>query len=871
MAIVRFFTGFEGGEDIYPFLSSNRVVFLDDGNAPTGQWSLYCNGPGNDTGSGFATFQSFAPIGEVDGNFANARMRCRFVIERNIPDNDDVTICGFGEQPDQISGALLIRTDGHIAARAGEEIGTYGSAVLAIDTEYIGEVNVNVIDNAGDADITVSCSVYTSAGVLIETVTAIELGNASTAYQIYSCSVGHLELNSCDYFIRFDDVIYVVEDSGPATLPTGNRVTRIDPVSINFNTGWDAEYLPVTAIPIDTTDNIESASTDGRITFNHASDLGISNVNGIQLYALAKVDTNDNGWFALNTNLYSVNLITTYPSEPYTQQVWGDISDADFETLTIGFKNKNTRTVNLAQLYAEVLHSGTNYWPAQFAGVDSWKHKVITWIGDGDYQAITGVGFKSQLILAKKSAGTNSSGLIKFGFMGGSSAKSNSAVTRDSRGIMQITDDGFILGPSSAVNQNGIEYTAVCIQDGGFNFTDETDNDCKYFRMGAFLGDTSDNRNIPVITGWNSALAYVTGNVTGWRADMLADSMVQLNASAGVADLIQGFSSGNFQVGTLMDVRDVIYYWFAYAPGSDVTIVRPYFDYGYNVLPDTVISVLAEPNFVIAKQIARAVDAQWRQADIQIGLNSNLFGDSSTNTTGITALGVTDFTIGTTLSQPGSLLGYLSFSPEGEIEEGNIVLVSDAGPNQSVNAFTVVTLAGSGTNTDYPCAAVPLTYLWSKVSGPGVATFVDATDPLTNVNFSASGVYVLRLTVSNEFESATDDVQITVVNAAPVVNAGPDQTILIGNTIITAGTATDDGLPIPPAALTILWTKLSGPGSVSFLDNSDPTTVVTFSAAGIYILQLSAFDGEKTTTDTMTVTILADCALPSPDPTFDCE
>src|SRR5262249_20214562 len=49
------------------------------------------------------------------------------------------------------------------------------------------------------------------------------------------------------------------------------------------------------------------------------------------------------------------------------------------------------------------------------------------------------------------------------------------------------------------------------------------------------------------------------------------------------------------------------------------------------------------------------------------------------------------------------------------------------------------------------------------------------------------------------------------VNAAPVVDAGPDQTITLPSTALMAGSASDDGLPNPPASLTYGWTMVSGP------------------------------------------------------------
>ena len=55
-----------------------------------------------------------------------------------------------------------------------------------------------------------------------------------------------------------------------------------------------------------------------------------------------------------------------------------------------------------------------------------------------------------------------------------------------------------------------------------------------------------------------------------------------------------------------------------------------------------------------------------------------------------------------------------------------------------------------------------LTYAWSKVSGPGIATFDAPTSDFTLVSFSAVGNYVLRVTVSNGNQSVTSDVTVTV-------------------------------------------------------------------------------------------------------------
>lgn len=93
-----------------------------------------------------------------------------------------------------------------------------------------------------------------------------------------------------------------------------------------------------------------------------------------------------------------------------------------------------------------------------------------------------------------------------------------------------------------------------------------------------------------------------------------------------------------------------------------------------------------------------------------------------------------------------------------------------------------------------------------------------------------------------------------VSNVAPVVDAGPPGATAETNTPITlAGSVTDDGLP--SGTLTSLWTQISGPGTATFVDDTDPTTDVEFDTAGTYVLQLEGDDGALQSTDTITVIV----------------
>jgi len=92
-------------------------------------------------------------------------------------------------------------------------------------------------------------------------------------------------------------------------------------------------------------------------------------------------------------------------------------------------------------------------------------------------------------------------------------------------------------------------------------------------------------------------------------------------------------------------------------------------------------------------------------------------------------------------------------------------------------------------------------------------------------------------------------------NTAPVVTAGADRSMASTGTITLTGTATDDGNPIPPGALTTTWSLVSGPGLVSFGAPGSTTTTATFTVPGAHTIRLTAFDGEASSSDDVVVTV----------------
>jgi hypothetical protein len=143
----------------------------------------------------------------------------------------------------------------------------------------------------------------------------------------------------------------------------------------------------------------------------------------------------------------------------------------------------------------------------------------------------------------------------------------------------------------------------------------------------------------------------------------------------------------------------------------------------------------------------------------------------------------------------------------------------------------------------------------------------------TTASFSQAGTYALRLTADDGGLTTSAQVKVAVnpappINQPPTVVAGAPQTITLPSAASLDGTVGDDGLPgLPffPLGVTTTWTKVSGPGTVTFGNADAVDTTATFSEAGTYTLRLTATDGVLQAFDDVVITV-----DPNPAP-FTCE
>ena len=178
----------------------------------------------------------------------------------------------------------------------------------------------------------------------------------------------------------------------------------------------------------------------------------------------------------------------------------------------------------------------------------------------------------------------------------------------------------------------------------------------------------------------------------------------------------------------------------------------------------------------------------------------------------------------------------------------NAAPVANAGPSQSVVAGMQVTLDGTASSD---ANLNLITYQWSSIYKPpgSTATLDSATSVRPKFTADLAGTYVWGLVVNDgKVDSASSTVTITVapVNAAPVANAGPSQTIVLvppGTVVNLDGSASSDANGNP---LTYKWSMVSKPKNSAAALSSATVVNPSFTAdqVGTYVAVLVVNDGQ---------------------------
>nr|WP_297918375.1 gliding motility-associated C-terminal domain-containing protein [uncultured Allomuricauda sp.] len=171
-----------------------------------------------------------------------------------------------------------------------------------------------------------------------------------------------------------------------------------------------------------------------------------------------------------------------------------------------------------------------------------------------------------------------------------------------------------------------------------------------------------------------------------------------------------------------------------------------------------------------------------------------------------------------------------------------------AGPDQELCAATQTIMAAdpivTGTGT------------WSQTSGPGfggtpgtLANIVNPNSPTTTIDTLEPGTYEFAWTVVSGGCTIEDTMEVVIYADPGMADAGPDQTLDQFATVSLAA--------IAPSAGTGIWTQVSGPTTVGFVNENDPNTDVFGAADGTYEFQWTVSNGNcPTSSDTVEISLI---------------
>lgn len=184
----------------------------------------------------------------------------------------------------------------------------------------------------------------------------------------------------------------------------------------------------------------------------------------------------------------------------------------------------------------------------------------------------------------------------------------------------------------------------------------------------------------------------------------------------------------------------------------------------------------------------------------------------------------------------------------------NSAPVAEAGTDQSLFVGDTATLDGSASSD---IDGDLLQYYWSLISRPdgSTAELSDpaAVQPTFTVDFA--GTYEAQLIVNDGIlDSPPDTVLVTTLNSPPVADAGPDQNVLVTETVQLDASGSSD---VDGDQLTFKWSFTLRPeGSAAALsDEAAVRPEFTSDVPGTYIAQLIVNDGQiDSAPDTLTIT-----------------
>ena len=187
-------------------------------------------------------------------------------------------------------------------------------------------------------------------------------------------------------------------------------------------------------------------------------------------------------------------------------------------------------------------------------------------------------------------------------------------------------------------------------------------------------------------------------------------------------------------------------------------------------------------------------------------------------------------------------------------------LTADAGVNWNASTVTYNTQPADNSSvapaiaTTFP---VPYSYVDIDVTTLMTATLSNYSSGKIGFRLFTPSTQLVTLCSGYSYGGAISQLIIQTTNAPKISIASPT----VNPTYLYAGSglqisATATAIPATAASLTTQWSQVSGPGTSTFSSPMTPSTTVTFSSAGDYVLRLSANDGVLQSYQNLTVRVL---------------
>jgi len=278
-----------------------------------------------------------------------------------------------------------------------------------------------------------------------------------------------------------------------------------------------------------------------------------------------------------------------------------------------------------------IIFTGLFLFQVQTAFSLTWAYD--TYIGNGvDNTAITGLSFQPDLVIIKGTAATPA--FIRISAESGANSKQmDVAGAYATDAIESIVPTGFNIGTNAAVNTNGATYNFVAFQAGSD------------LVVGSYTGGGGFSQTISGL-GFTPAFVIVFSNYSlntpvYTTTEMVSSGAAEFGNAQIWTNYITALNSGSFTVGSYCCNSGQVYYYAAFKAVAGTLTTGLY----SGIAADQNISTPGmTPNYVIAAN-GSVFEVPVQKMPSNAAAESAPFAAKATNTTDITALNASSFTV----------------------------------------------------------------------------------------------------------------------------------------------------------------------------------------------------------------------------------